>query len=112
MNNESNQAGNAVWKLTAPQDQSWPRLQDNVRVDVAIVGAGFCGLSAALHLAQSGASVALLEQHSPGWGASGRNGGQVIPGLKLDPNELPGQTRLIRGSGQPLSLCDLTHFFQ
>jgi glycine/D-amino acid oxidase-like deaminating enzyme len=88
MNNKSNQAGNAVWKLTAPQDQSWPGLRDEVRVDVAVVGAGFCGLSAALHLAQSGASVALLEQHSPGWGASGRNRGQVIPGLKLDPNEL------------------------
>ncbi len=88
MNNRSNPAGNAVWKLSAPQDQSWPGLQDDIRVDVAVVGAGFCGLSAALHLAQSGASVALLEQHSPGWGASGRNGGQVIPGLKLDPDEL------------------------
>ncbi len=37
---------------------------------------------------QAGKTVALLEQHHPGWGASGRNGGQVIPGLKLDPDEL------------------------
>ena len=49
---------------------------------------GFSGLTAALRLAESGASVVVLEAGEPGWGASGRNGGQVIPGLKWDPDEL------------------------
>jgi glycine/D-amino acid oxidase-like deaminating enzyme len=53
------------------------------RVDVAIVGGGFCGLSAARVLAQRGVRVALLEAESLGWGASCRNGGMVLTGLKL-----------------------------
>lgn len=53
----------------------WPVLQGELAVDVAIVGGGFTGLSAALHLAESGATVAVLEAETPGWGASGRNGG-------------------------------------
>ncbi len=53
----------------------WPILQGEITVDVAVVGGGFTGLSAALHLAESGATVAVLESETPGWGASGRNGG-------------------------------------
>jgi hypothetical protein len=49
---------------------------------------GFCGLSAALHVAQSGTSVAVLEARELGWGASGRNGGQVFPGFKDLPSGL------------------------
>ncbi|MDB5369368.1 MAG: oxidoreductase [Roseomonas sp.] len=56
--------------------------------DAAIIGGGFTGLSAALHLAGQGCDVALLEARDAGWGASGRNGGQVNPGLKLDLREL------------------------
>ncbi|WP_415405026.1 NAD(P)/FAD-dependent oxidoreductase [Tateyamaria sp. SN3-11] len=52
-----------------------PTLQGDVACDVAIVGGGFTGLSAALHLARAGASVVLLDANSMGWGASGRNGG-------------------------------------
>jgi glycine/D-amino acid oxidase-like deaminating enzyme len=52
--------------------------------DVAVVGGGFTGLSTALHLAERGRSVVLLEAEEIGFGASGRNGGQVNPGLKLD----------------------------
>jgi len=52
------------------------------------VGGGYTGLSAALHLAEGGAEVVLLEAAVPGYGASGRNGGQVIPGLKLDPDAI------------------------
>ncbi|MEX0283415.1 MAG: NAD(P)/FAD-dependent oxidoreductase [Paracoccaceae bacterium] len=53
----------------------WPVLDRDLKVDVAIVGGGFTGISAALTLAEAGAQVAVLEANSPGWGASGRNGG-------------------------------------
>jgi glycine/D-amino acid oxidase-like deaminating enzyme len=59
-----------------------------VKADCVIVGGGFTGLSTALHLAERGIGAVLVEANEPGWGASGRNGGQVIPGLKLDPSEL------------------------
>jgi glycine/D-amino acid oxidase-like deaminating enzyme len=54
------------------------------RVDVAIVGAGYTGLAAARQLARAGASVLVLERERVGWGASSRNGGQVLTGLKID----------------------------
>jgi glycine/D-amino acid oxidase-like deaminating enzyme len=55
---------------------------------VLIVGAGYLGLSAALHIAEAGGDAVVLEAEAPGWGASGRNGGQLIPGLKHDPDEI------------------------
>jgi glycine/D-amino acid oxidase-like deaminating enzyme len=58
------------------------------KVDVAILGAGFTGLSAARVLAKHGAKVAVLEANTIGWGASSRNGGMVLTGLKLDPHTL------------------------
>jgi glycine/D-amino acid oxidase-like deaminating enzyme len=57
-------------------------------VDVAILGAGFTGLSAARSLAELGAKVAVLEAETIGWGASSRNGGMVLTGLKLGVNKL------------------------
>jgi glycine/D-amino acid oxidase-like deaminating enzyme len=56
--------------------------------DVAIIGAGFTGLSSALALAKRGAKVVVLESETIGWGASSRNGGMVLTGLKLGVNEL------------------------
>lgn len=56
--------------------------------DVAIVGAGFTGLSAALSLAKRGLRVAVFEAHHAGWGASSRNGGMVLTGFKLSAQEL------------------------
>jgi glycine/D-amino acid oxidase-like deaminating enzyme len=58
------------------------------RADVAVVGAGYTGLSAARHLARAGASVLVIEREQVGWGASSRNGGQVLTGLKLEPAAL------------------------
>ncbi|NVJ97608.1 MAG: FAD-binding oxidoreductase [Alphaproteobacteria bacterium] len=56
------------------------RLEGNMHVNVCVVGGGFTGVAAALHLAEKGYDVALVEQNRIGWGASGRNGGQVIGG--------------------------------
>jgi glycine/D-amino acid oxidase-like deaminating enzyme len=58
------------------------------RVDVAVIGAGFTGLSAARALAKRGASVVVLEAETVGWGASSRNGGMVLTGLKLGTSTL------------------------
>ena len=57
-------------------------------VDVAVIGAGFTGLSAARTLAKRGARVAVLESESIGWGASSRNGGMILSGMKLGVNKL------------------------
>ncbi len=56
--------------------------------DVVVVGAGYCGLSAAIELARRGRSVVVLDRHELGWGASSRNGGMVIPELKAGPRTL------------------------
>jgi glycine/D-amino acid oxidase-like deaminating enzyme len=57
-------------------------------VDIAVIGAGFTGLSAARTLARRGAKVAVLESETVGWGASSRNGGMVLTGMKLGVNKL------------------------
>src|SRR5467141_4622058 len=67
--------------VTTPPSQSACDLPDSV--DVAVVGAGFCGLSAARTLAKRGVNVAVLEAETFGWGASSRNGGMVLSGMKL-----------------------------
>ncbi|HUG56603.1 MAG TPA: FAD-dependent oxidoreductase, partial [Candidimonas sp.] len=78
----------SLWAATATPAQFTSQLSGKVRSDVAVIGAGFTGLSTALHLAEKGVQVCVLDAEQPGWGASGRNGGQVIPGLKYDPDEL------------------------
>ncbi|MBL8708117.1 MAG: FAD-binding oxidoreductase [Rhodospirillaceae bacterium] len=65
-----------------------PRLEGILEADVCVVGGGFTGLSAALHLAERGYKVVLLEQARIGWGASGRNGGQINLGLRKGPEDL------------------------
>ena len=77
-----------LYKDTAEPAIATPALDGDVRTDVVVVGGGITGLSTALHLAEQGARVVLLEAEEPGWGASGRNGGQVNPGLKHDPDEV------------------------
>ena len=62
------------WADTVP-DPGFEQATGSITCDVAVIGAGFTGLSAALHLAEAGADVAVLEAEHPGWGASGRNGG-------------------------------------
>ncbi len=81
-------AADSLWAATAPAAPDAPPLQGRQTADVLVVGAGYTGLSTALHLAASGARVCVLDAHGIGWGASGRNGGQVNPSLKHDPDEL------------------------
>lgn len=78
----------SLWASTAVDAPSCPPLMSDVNTDVCIVGAGFTGLSTAIHLAEKGVNVTVLEGREVGWGASGRTGGQIIPGLKKDPAEL------------------------
>jgi glycine/D-amino acid oxidase-like deaminating enzyme len=77
-----------LYRDTAEPAPHVPPLQGDARADVAVVGGGITGLSTALHLAERGVKVVVLEAEEPGWGASGRNGGQVNPGLKLDPDQV------------------------
>ena len=82
---------NSYYAATAPRRQRFPALQTHVDADVAIVGGGLAGLSAAIELADRGYRVALLEARQVGWGASGRNGGQAIAGLACDQSVIEGQ---------------------
>ncbi len=66
----------------------YPEAAGDLTCDACVIGAGFTGLSAALHLAGRGYDVILLDAHRVGWGASGRNGGQVGTGQRLDQEDL------------------------
>ena len=70
----------SLWAATAPPGPECPPLTSNGAADVVVVGAGYTGLSTALHLAAAGRRVVVLDAGEPGWGCSGRNGGQVNPG--------------------------------
>ena len=76
------------WLDTLPNDERRTTNDERhvvpSRADVVIVGAGYTGLSAARQLARAGASVAVIEREQAGWGASSRNGGQVLTGMKLE----------------------------
>ena len=78
---------NSLWEATGPTWQH-EHLTGPLHADLVVVGAGITGLAAALQASSSGRSVVVVDAHYPGWGASGRNGGQVIPGLKYLPDEI------------------------
>ncbi len=79
---------NSWYAATARPLEPFARLQGEARTDVCVIGAGYTGLSAALHLAKAGRDVVLLEAHRVGFGASGRNGGQLGSGQRMDQDGL------------------------
>lgn len=80
---------NSLWSASATPAPDCPRLEQPAECDVVIIGAGYTGLSAALHLAAAGQSVVVLEAAEPGFGCSGRNGGQVNPAsTRMLPDEV------------------------
>ena len=84
INDKTGEYPPSYYAATATPFAAQPTLQGEVQADVCIIGGGYTGLSAALHLAEQGYSVVLLEAHRLGFGASGRNGGQVGSGQRQD----------------------------
>lgn len=95
---------NSYYAATANRQTDFPQLKGDVACDVCVIGGGYTGLSAALHLSARGYDVVLLEANRVGWGASGRNGGQVGPGQRV------GQESLERrhGKAHARALWDLS----
>jgi glycine/D-amino acid oxidase-like deaminating enzyme len=79
----------SLWAAATPSGPDLPELAGSAEADVVVIGGGFTGLSTALHLREAGVDVAIVEAMEPGWGASGRNNGQVIPTLsRPDPDDI------------------------
>src|SRR5215217_5209922 len=79
----------SLWAAATPPGPDLPMFVGTAHADVVIIGGGFTGLSTALHLREAGVDVAVVEAVEPGWGASGRNNGQVIPTLsRPDPEDI------------------------
>ena len=79
----------SLWVSVTPELLQLPALDGTVDADVVVIGAGFTCLSTALHLRDAGVDVVVVEAQEPGWGASGRNNGQVIPTMsRADPAQL------------------------
>lgn len=79
----------SLWSAVTPDGPVCPTLKGSVRADAIVIGAGFTGLSTALNLRKAGIDVVVVEAAEPGWGASGRNNGQVIPTLsRPDPDDI------------------------
>ena len=73
----------SYYAATANQDLKFERLNSNIRTKVCVIGGGFTGLNTAINLAKKGYDVVLIESEKIGWGASGRNGGQLISGFSF-----------------------------
>jgi gamma-glutamylputrescine oxidase len=84
MHTDSAYPANSYYTATAHGLKPFAPLAGSVSADAVVIGGGYTGLSAALHLAQRGYSVVLLEANRVGWGASGRNGGQIHSGQRRD----------------------------
>src|SRR4029078_9918245 len=89
MNTTNVREPGSLGAAVTPRGPQLPELIGTQQADVIVIGAGFTGLSTALHLREAGVDVAIVEAAEPGWGASGRNNGQVIPTLsRPDPEDI------------------------
>src|SRR5947208_9127691 len=94
MNTSTVRWPDSLWAAVTPSGTDLPELIGTQQTDVIVIGAGFTGLSTALHLREAGVDVAIVEAAEPGWGASGRNNGQVIPTLsRPGPEEIVAKHR-------------------
>ena len=84
LNNGPAQRAPSYYSATLNDHSEYPQLKGTVQVDVAIIGGGFTGVATAVELAERGLKVAIVETNRIGWGASGRNGGQVTGSLSGD----------------------------
>jgi gamma-glutamylputrescine oxidase len=89
-NGETKHTG-SYYAASANPSPERPALLGDHEVDICVVGAGYSGLSTALHLAEKGYKVAIIEGARVGWGASGRNGGQVVNGLNASLQTIKGR---------------------
>lgn len=108
-----------LWRKTAPDPPPVDRLDGDVTCDVAVIGGGLTGSRAALALVEAGVNVVVLEKEVIGFGASGRSGGQVNLGFKIDPDDLERQMgqetagRMLRAaSNSSNELFDLVRRYQ
>ena len=85
---EEKNLSHGLWAATAPPPPGLSPVEGDQRADVAIIGGGYTGLSAALHLAEAGADAILLEAREIGFGGAGRNVGLVNAGLWLMPEDV------------------------
>ena len=86
-----------LWEMTAPVAPECEALRHQLRADVVVVGGGYTGLSAALHLAEAGKSVAVLEANEIGFGGAGRNVGLINAGMWVLPSDIPGVLGPVHG---------------
>ena len=86
-----------LWEKTAPPAPLTTALTGDVTADVVVVGGGYTGLSAALHLAEAGTRVVLLEAREIGFGGAGRNVGLINAGMWVMPDDLPGELGTVHG---------------
>ena len=91
---------NSYYAASANKHAPYPTLTEQLECDVCVIGAGYTGLSSALHLVEKGYSVVVLEAARVGFGASGRNGGQIVNSYSRDIDTIeancpPDQARLL-----------------
>jgi glycine/D-amino acid oxidase-like deaminating enzyme len=91
--NQTQQHCSSYYAATATEQTDYPVLRGHETTDICVVGAGFTGIATALTLAERGYSVAVVEANRVGWGASGRNGGQIIGGIS-------GESKLAKRYGE------------
>jgi gamma-glutamylputrescine oxidase len=83
---DTREHADSYYAASANWQTQYPELEEDIQVDVVIVGGGFSGVATAVELGERGYKVALVEANRIGWGASGRNGGQIIGGYGQNPS--------------------------